>query len=127
MSLMFIKTLLRMQKFKQGPPSLSLPLGPWGTWLDDAMYYCENYSAIEDIAGDFDSNEASDIKSESNFFFSNLSGNLPYIKSKLGGISTTISRLEAVGAEMHDDLVLVKSSECEVGHTDVTWDTLSVR
>jgi hypothetical protein len=64
------------------------------------MYYCENYSVIENIAGDFDNNEASDIKSESNCFFSNLSGNLPYIKSKLGGISTTISRLEAVGSEM---------------------------
>jgi hypothetical protein len=47
-----------------------------------------------------------------------LSGNLGYIKSKLGGISTTVSRLEAVGAGIHDALVLVKSTdnECEVGH-----------
>jgi hypothetical protein len=91
------------------------------------MYYCEKYSTTEDTASDFDSNEASDIKDESNFFFSNLSGNLPYIKSKLGGISTTISRLEAVGAEMHDALVLVKSTECEVGHSECevghTWQS----
>jgi hypothetical protein len=46
-----------------------------------------------------------------------LSGNLAYIKSNFGGISTTISRLEAVGAEVHDALALVKSTECEVGHT----------
>jgi hypothetical protein len=45
-----------------------------------------------------------------------LSGNLAYIKTNFGSISTTISHLEAVGAEMHGTLVLVKSTECEVGH-----------
>jgi hypothetical protein len=50
-------------------------------------------------------------------FSSNLSGNMAYIKSNFGGISTTIFCLEAVGAEMHDAfLVLVKSILCEVGH-----------
>jgi hypothetical protein len=47
-------------------------------------------------------------------FSSNLSGNLAYIDSHFGGISTTNSRLEAVGTERHDSLVLVKSTECEV-------------
>jgi hypothetical protein len=47
-------------------------------------------------------------------FSSNLTGNLAYIKSNFGGISTTVSPLEAVGVEMHDTLVLVKSTVCEV-------------
>jgi hypothetical protein len=59
---------------------------------------------------DFDSNESFSIKIVREFSFSNLSGNLGYIKSKLGGISTTISRLEAVCVEMNDALVLVKST-----------------
>jgi hypothetical protein len=46
-----------------------------------------------------------------------LSGNLAYRKSNFGGIPTTVSHLEAVGAEMHDALVLVKSTEYEVGHS----------
>jgi hypothetical protein len=49
-------------------------------------------------------------------FSSNLSGNLAYIKSNFGGISTTIFCLEAVGADMYDALVLVNSTVCEVGH-----------
>jgi hypothetical protein len=49
-------------------------------------------------------------------FSGNLSGKLGlYNKLNFGGISTTISRLEAVGAEMHDALVLAKSTVCEVG------------
>jgi hypothetical protein len=48
-------------------------------------------------------------------FSSNLSGNLAYIKSNFEGISTTIFRLEAVGAEMHGTLVMVKSTVCKVG------------
>lgn len=49
-------------------------------------------------------------------FSSNLKGNLAYIKSNFGGISTTTSCLEAGGAEMNDALVLVKSTESEVRH-----------
>jgi hypothetical protein len=71
----------------------------------------EKYSTTKDIV----SNEASSIKIVKDFF-SNLSGNLAYIKTNFGSISTTISHLEAVGAEMHGTLVLVKSTECKVGH-----------
>jgi hypothetical protein len=76
----------------------------------------KKYSTTEGIVSDFESKEASSITIAKNFF-SNFSGNLAYIKSNFGGISTTISHLEAVGAEMHDALVLVKSTACEVGHT----------
>jgi hypothetical protein len=47
----FLKAPLRVEKFKQEAPSLSLTPKPvltrWETWLDAAMYYCENYSTIE--------------------------------------------------------------------------------
>jgi hypothetical protein len=56
----FLKASLRVEKFKQEAPSLSLPPSPvlirWGTWLDAAMYYCENYSTIEKIVDELDSN-----------------------------------------------------------------------
>jgi hypothetical protein len=42
----FLKAPLRVEKFKQEAPSLSLPpkavLTRWRTWLDAAMCYCEN-------------------------------------------------------------------------------------
>jgi hypothetical protein len=96
---MFIKTPLKVQKFKQDTSSLFLPPQPvltcWGMWLDAAMYYCENYSTTEDTVSNFDSNESSSIKIVKELFSSNLSGNLAYIKSNFGGISTTIYCLEA--------------------------------
>ena len=49
----FIKSPLRVQKFKEEAPTLPLPPQPtvtrWGTWLDAANYYCTNYSQIEKI------------------------------------------------------------------------------
>jgi hypothetical protein len=63
---MFLKAPLRVEKFKQEAPSLSLPPKPvltrWGTWLDAAMYYCENYSTIEKIVSQLESKEASSVK-----------------------------------------------------------------
>jgi hypothetical protein len=42
----FIKSPLRVQKFKDKAPTLPLPPQPivtrWGTWLDAANYYCTN-------------------------------------------------------------------------------------
>jgi hypothetical protein len=62
----FLKASLRVEKFKQKAPSLSLPPKPvlthWGTWLDAAMYYCENYSTIKKIVSELESNEASSVK-----------------------------------------------------------------
>jgi hypothetical protein len=62
----FLKVPLRVETFKQEAPSLCLPpklvLTRWGTWLNAAMCYCENYSTSERIVSELDSNEASFIK-----------------------------------------------------------------
>jgi len=53
----FIKSPLRVQKFKEAP-TLPLPPQPivtrWGTWFDAANYYFTNYSEIETIFNKFD-------------------------------------------------------------------------
>jgi hypothetical protein len=110
----FLKAPLRVEKFKQEAPSLSLPPKPVltrrGTWLDAAMYYCENYSTIEKIVSELDSNEASSIKFQKELFSSDLSGKLAYIKSNFFVVSKAIACLEAVGVEMNDtlDIVMLK-------------------
>jgi hypothetical protein len=111
----FLKTSLRVEKFKLEAPSLSLPPKPvltrWRTWLDAAIYYCENYCTIEKIVGELDSNEASSIKFVKELFSSDLSGKLAYMKSKFLVVSKTIASLEAVGVEMNDALDIAKSAE----------------
>ena len=115
----FLKASLRVEKFKQEAPSLSLPPKPvltrWGTWLDAAMYYCENYSTIEKIVSELDSNEASSIKFVKELFSSDVSGKLAYIKSNFVVISKTTARLEAAGLEMNDALDIVKSVTPNLG------------
>jgi hypothetical protein len=111
----FLKAPLTVKKFKQEAPSLSLPPKPvltcWGTWLDAAMYYCENYSTIDKIVSELDSNEASSIKFVKELFSSDLSGKLAYIKSNFMVVSKTIASLKAVRVEMNDALDIVKSAE----------------
>jgi hypothetical protein len=47
-----------------------------------------------------------------------LSVNLANIKSKFGAISSTITRLEAVGAQLCDSLQLVQGAERQTGQVD---------
>jgi hypothetical protein len=75
------------------------------------MCYCENYSKIEKIVGELDSNEASSIKFVKELFSSDLSGKLTYIKSKFLVVSKTTACLEAFGVEMNDALDIAKSAE----------------
>jgi hypothetical protein len=72
----FLKAPLRVEKFKEEAPSLSLPpkavLTRWVTWLDATMYYCENNSTIDKIVSELDSNEASSVKFVKEPFSSDL-------------------------------------------------------
>jgi hypothetical protein len=111
----FLKAPLRVEKFKQEAPSLSVPPMPvltcWGTWLDAAMYYCENYSTIEKIVSELDSNEASSIKFVKELFSSDLSGKLAYIKSNFLAVSKTNACLKAVRVQTNDALYIIKCAE----------------
>jgi hypothetical protein len=109
----FIKAPLRVQQFKQEAPSLPLPPHPvlthWGMWLDAALYYCENCTAIEDIFKGFDSSELSSIRVVKELFSHSLSGNMAYIKLNFGAISSTITHLEAVGAQLRNTLEVCRA------------------
>jgi hypothetical protein len=84
----FIKSPLRVPKFKEEAPILPLPPQPilthWGTWLDAAYYYCTNYS---EIFSKIDRKDSSSIRSVQELFSATMSRNLAYIKSNFCGIS----------------------------------------
>jgi hypothetical protein len=110
----FLKAPLRVEKFKQEAPSLSLPPKPvltrWETWLEAAMCFCENYSTVDRMVSELESIEASFIKFVKELFSSDLSEKLAYMKSKFLVVSKTIACLEAVGVEMNDALDIVMSA-----------------
>jgi hypothetical protein len=117
----FIKAPLRVQQFKQKASSLPLPPHPvlsrWGTWHDAVLYYCENYTTIEDIFEGFDSSESSSIRVVKELFSHGFSENLAYIKSNFGAISYTITHLETVGKQLCSSLELVWGTKCQIGKT----------
>ena len=99
----FIKSPLRVQKFKEEAPTLPFPPQPivtcWGTWLDAANYYCTNYSEIEKIFSKFDRKDSSSIKFVQELFSVTMWRNLAYIKANFCGISKSITLLETVGIQ----------------------------
>jgi hypothetical protein len=109
---LFLKAPLRVEKFKQDAPSLSLPpkavLTSWRTCLDAAIYCCENSSTLDKIVSELDSNKASSVKFLKKLYSSDLSGKLVYTKSKFLVVLKKIACLEAVGVEMNDALDIVK-------------------
>jgi hypothetical protein len=113
----FIKSPLRVQKFKEEAPTLPLPPQPIitrGTWLDVANYYCTNYSEIQKIFNKFDPKDSSSIKSVQELFSVTMSRNLAYMKANFCGILKSITRLETVGIQLCDAINIVKLTESEL-------------
>jgi hypothetical protein len=114
----FIKSPLRVQKFKEEAPTLPLLPQPivtrWGTWLDAANYCCTNYSEIQQIFNKFDTKDSSSIKTVQELFSVTMSKNVAYIKENFCGISNSITRLETVGIQLCDAINIVKQTESEL-------------
>jgi hypothetical protein len=115
----FIKSPVRVQKFKEAAPTVPLPpqsiVTCWGTWLDSANYYCTNYSE-NNIFSKFDRKDSSSIKSIQLLFSVTMSRNLLYIKANFCGISKSITRLETVGIQLCDAINIVKQTESYRGY-----------
>jgi hypothetical protein len=97
-----------------------------GLWVNAALHYCENYIATEDIFKGFDSSKLSSIRIVKEPSSRTLSRNLAYITSNFGAVSSTTTRLDVVGAQMHDSLKLVQGNEHQIwyAHTKVAVQTI---
>ncbi|PSN51684.1 hypothetical protein C0J52_09598 [Blattella germanica] len=109
----FTKTPLRVQKFKNEAPSLPLPPQPvltrWCTWLDAAVYHCNNYDTLKKIIHSFDPADATSIKTAQDLFtITNMKNDLAYLKSNFGFLSSKITQLEYSGIQLSDAVNIVK-------------------
>jgi hypothetical protein len=83
-------------------------LTTWGTWLDAAKYYVENYEVIKNILNKLDENNASNIKI-SIFNNPDLKANLAYIYSNYCFLSIYIIRLEKQNMMFFESISVVKT------------------
>lgn len=95
----FLKAPSRVQAYKERLPNLALPPEPiltrWGTWLKAVLFYAENFEAIKEVVGQFDSSEAIAINS-SQLAFENpsIKQNIALIATHFSNIPDAIERLE---------------------------------
>jgi hypothetical protein len=91
-----VKAPLRVQHFKRALPNVSLPPEPvltrWGTWLDAAVYYANNFQDFKKIVLDFTDTTIKDCKDVMQR--PQLQNNLVFIKANYNFVTKTIEHLE---------------------------------
>lgn len=105
----FVKAPSRRLKFKMECPDLPMPPEPiftrFGTWLEAAIYYCDNFDAVRSVVDSFDSEEAVSIEKAQELFASReIKSQLAYIKSNFTVIVRAITKLQTQGLELNESV-----------------------
>lgn len=76
----------------------------WGTWLQAAAYYCENFSVIEDVISKLEIDAVSVENAKDLIKSTSLKNNLVYISSNTTFLANSITKLEAQNLSLDDSL-----------------------
>lgn len=84
---------------KTEAPNIRLPPEPiltrWASWINAAVYYCENFRIIHRVVFMLDKNEAIGIRDAQNYIVKpDLKNNLTYIKSNFVKLTFAIEKLQ---------------------------------
>lgn len=116
----FLKAPIRIQFYKEHAPNLALPPQPvitrWGTWLDAAGFYADNYEVIEGIIHALnDSSSTALMNSKKLFENPVLKKNLIFIKTNYSFVSSTLLKLETTCMSLTESVALIDQfeSDCE--------------
>lgn len=94
-------------------PNLALPPQPivtrWGTWIDAAVYYADNFEAVSNFLAELDPTDAISIR-RAQVAISNmrLKIDLAFIKANFSCIPKSIKKLENVGLKAADAIKYFK-------------------
>lgn len=108
----FLKAPLRVEYYKS---ACDLPLPPqpiltrWGTWLNAALFYADNFSVIKEIIATFDSNNSAYIKSAQEAMAAKGAvAKLNYIKAHFSKLPEVIKKLETSGTPMTENYRIIE-------------------
>lgn len=112
----FLKCPSRIEIFRKVLPNINLPPQPiitrWGTWINAAIYYCENIQKIRNVIEQFDTDDAvSILQAKEVLSEKSLDSSLIYIKSNFKILATAIENLEKSGMTLFDAINIVKNVE----------------
>lgn len=105
----FVKAPSRRMKFKSEYPDLPMPPEPvqtrFGTWIEAAIYYCDNFDAVRSVVDSFDPEDAVAIKKAQETFASEeIKTDLAFIKNNFTVIVRAIKKLETQGLELNESV-----------------------
>lgn len=103
----FLKAPSRIDMFKNTAPDLALPPQPvltrWGTWLNAALYYANNFDTIKTIVFSLDPEDASSIEMAQHLLDDHsLRNNLTYISANFSALPDSIKKLEERNSKLVD-------------------------
>lgn len=109
----FRKAPSRLQLFKTEAPNIKLPPEPiltrWGSWINAAVYYCENFRIIRHIIFMLDKNEAISIRDAQHYIVKpGLENNLTYIKSNFIKLTMAIDSLQQQNVPLSKSIKIVE-------------------
>lgn len=98
-----------MQKFREECPGQALPPKPvttrWGTWLEAAVYYCDNFDQVKSVVGQLNDADAEAIKmSKAKFAEPKIKNDLAFIKANFASIVNATVKLETQGLPLNDSV-----------------------
>jgi hypothetical protein len=120
----FVKCNSRVQKFKA---TLQIPLPPqpiitrWGTWIEAACYYAENFDSIKTfVCGSLVPEDAASIRQAQLILQkSNIRDDLLCITNNFRSLPETIRKLEANGLQLLDSLEILNSAGKTIDNINV--------
>lgn len=113
MKTIFRKAPYRVALFKSIAQGIRLPPEPiltrWGTWLEAAIFYCENFQIISSVINALDENDADSIKKVKLCLLKpGLENNLAYIKSNFQVLTMAIVKLQTKNLPLADSLTVIQ-------------------
>lgn len=99
--------------FKTMNPALPLPPSPcitrWGTWLQAAVYYCDNFMAVKLVIDELHVESEAIRLAKISFSEPKTKSNLSFIKLNFQKIISGITKLQARGLSLDESIEIVDS------------------
>ena len=112
-----MKAPSRIQYYKDKYPNLPLPPQPvitrWGTWLDAALFYADNYDAIKSVIDDLTDSSTALSNAKNLLKNKELKNHLIYLKINYSFVPRTILKLENTSLSLIESVSLINQFESE--------------
>ena len=120
----FNKAPARIRLFKQIAHELSLPPKPiitrWGTWLEAAFYYAQNFEKVKEVIDQLDPSEAFSIKMAQILFSKpKLKQDLICILANCENLTSTITRLNSPTLKLIESVELIENLEKQLENSNI--------